>query len=490
MHYQNVLCLNPYLRESSAAMGFFPPTGLEYVATAMKDDVGNVVLMDLRRETEYRDPERLCQFIKDHIDLVCVSVNWSYFFDEVCDLVRRLPASVPVIVGGQQATDHVEELFERCPNIDIIVRGEGEETIREIVQNRPREQILGISFRKDGQTIHNPNRPLAPTDSLRYPDRRLRRASYYVHYKNVPLLRGGFDTVLSARGCPYNCKFCTFTLNPLGQKRPYSMRSVESVVEEIKGLEADLIFFADDNFFADPERSERLCDRLLAEGIRKKYIVQTRLEVYRHPQMLRKAEQAGFKVFLIGIESPHDRILKQLNKGFTTEVVRRAFEELRKYSFYYHGYFIYGNIGETREEMLHIATFARQIGLHSISFQRLQARKFSPLKDLVEKTPGYYLSANGSVYSEQFGRKEMIRIRRQIGRRFYTLPQLIRIGRKLDKLDLYTAGDLLALLLRLPILGYQALMRRAEKWRTRRARKARQARRALAESAAMPRTEI
>jgi anaerobic magnesium-protoporphyrin IX monomethyl ester cyclase len=392
MKYASALCLYPYFGESSAAMGFFPPTGLEYVSAALEGLVGQITLMDLRQEKEYRDIEALTQFVRKDIDLMCVSVNWSFYFEDVCSLIDCLSDDVMLVVGGQHATDHVDELFEKCPSIDIIVRGEGEETIQEIAQDVNRDDILGISHKKNGRIVHNPNRPLPPVDRLRYPDRKLRRTSYAVKSKGIKLLSGGFDTVLSARGCPFNCKFCTSKLNPLGQKRSYSARTPESVIEEIRTLEAEIIYFADDNFFVNPERVENICDLLIKQGINKKFIAQARLEIYKYPDMLRKAEKAGFKVMLIGIESPHDRTLKQLNKGFTSNEVRNGFEVLRDYSFYYHCYFIYGNIGETREEMLHIPLFAKEIGADSISFQKLQVRKFSSMREIVERAPGYYVS--------------------------------------------------------------------------------------------------
>lgn len=467
MKYANALCLNPYFKESSAAMGFFPPTGLEYVSTALEGFVGEITLMDLRQEKEYQDIGRLTKFIRKDIDLMCVSVNWPYYFEDVCKLINYLPDDIKLVVGGQQATDHVEELFERCPNIDTIVRGEGEETIQEIAQDLDPKDILGISYRKNGRIIHNPNRPLPPVTNLRYPNRRLRRTSYYVRSKGIKLLNGGFDTVLSARGCPYNCKFCTFNLNPLGQKRNYSARTPESVVEEIRGLEAEIVFFADDSFFLNPERAERICDLLIEQGIDKKFIAQARLEIYKYPDMLRKAEKAGFKAMLIGIESPHDRILRQLDKGFTSNEVRNGFRVLRDYPFYYHCYFIYGNIGESREEMVYIPSFAKEIGADSISFQKLQVRKFSPLKEVVEKTPGYYLDPNGFVYSDRYNRDDLDRIRKDIKRRFYTPTQLYEIVAKAYRIRFVTAADFLSLIPRLPAVLYRMIRREVEKRKSR-----------------------
>lgn len=463
MQYQHALCLNPYVKESSAAMGFFPPTGLEYIAAALDGYVGNVTLMDLRQEKEYHDHARLGEFIKRNIDLLCVSINWNFFFKEVCNLINSLPDNVRLVVGGQQATDNVEELFQRCPNIGIIVRGEGEETVQEIAQGLALQDIHGISYRENGRIIHNPNRQLPPVDNLRSPNRKLRRKSYYVKSKGVRVFSTEFDTVLSARGCPFNCKFCTMDLNPLGQKRNYSARTPESVVKEIKNVDAEMIFFADDNFFVNPKRVEKICDLLIEHGIKKRFITQARLEIYKHPELLEKAAQAGFKLMLIGIESPHDRILKQLDKGFTSEEVRSAFRVLKNYPFHYHCYFIYGNIGESREEMLYIPEFAQEIGADSISFQKLQVRKFSPLKEVAENTPGYHLDVNGFVYSDLCSMDDLRKIQKSIRKKFYTAKQLYRIFRKMYGIRFLTPADIMYFYLRFPVVLYKIIAREIEK---------------------------
>jgi len=449
-------------------MGFFPPTGLEYVATALEGHVNEITLIDLRQEKEYHNIDNLKNLIKKKIDLMCVSVNWSYYFKDVCNLINDLPDDIKLIVGGQHATDHVEDIFQECPNIDIIVRGEGEETIQQIAQDIDLKDILGISYKNNGSIIHNKNRPLPPVDNLRHPNRRLRRTPYYIKSKGVNLSNIEFDSVLTARGCPYNCKFCTFNINPLGQKRNYSARTPESVIEEIKSLDAGIIFFSDDNFFTNFKRSERLFDLIIEQGINKKFIAQARLEIFKSPAMLKKAEKAGLKILLIGIESPHDRILKQLDKGFTSKEIREAFEVLKNYAFYYHCYFIYGNIGESEDEMLYIPQFAKEIGADSISYMRLQVRKFSPLKEIIEKTPGYYTSPNGFVYSDRYSIDDLNRIRKDIKRTFYTPSQFYKIIRKLCRIKLITLVDLFVFIPRFPKLLYRLIAREIEKKRRKR----------------------
>jgi magnesium-protoporphyrin IX monomethyl ester (oxidative) cyclase len=462
--YKHALALNPYFGDSTALMGVFPPTGLEYIAASMKDLVGKVTLLDLRHEKAYQDPKALSKFIRNEIDLLCVSIRWRSLFENVCDFVSQLPPEVCTIVGGYKATEEVEFLFDRCPNIDMIVRGEGEEIIKQVVTGVPYKDIRGLSYRENGGIVHNEIHPLPDITRIPFPDRSLRKHDYCMVKHGVRLSSHTFDTVLTTRGCPFKCKFCTFSLNPLGQKRSYTERPVESVIEELKTVSADVVLLSDDNFFTNTKRSEQLCDLIIKNQIKKIFIAQTRIDVARHRRVLDKAEKAGFKVFLIGIESPHDRILKQLQKDITQRQVRKAFAVLTQYNFYLHGYFIYGNLGETKEEMLYIPKFAKEIKLDSISFQKLRVEKFSPLKEVVEEAPGYYYNRiGGSVYSDLYGRKELKQIKNRIRSEFYDLPQVIHIIRKARRIGLVGGRDLMNAFLKLPLVMYGLARRTTRK---------------------------
>ena len=464
IRYKHALALNPYFGDSTALIGLFPPTGLEYISASMKNLVGKVTLLDLRHEKAYQDPKVLSKFIRNEIDLLCVSIRWESRFENVCNFLSQLPPEVCTIVGGYKATEEVEYLFNCCPNIDMIVRGEGEEIIKQVVTGIPYKDIRGLSYRENGGVVHNEIHPLPDITRIPFPDRSLRKHDYCLVKHGVRLSSHKFDTVLTTRGCPFKCKFCTFSLNPLGQKRSYTERSVESVIEELKTVTADVVLFSDDNFFTNPKRSEQLCDLIIENKIKKIFVVQARIDIAKHRRVLDKAEKAGFKVFLIGIESPHDRILNQLQKGITQQEVRDAFAVLTQYDFYLHGYFIYGNIGETEEEMLYIPKFAKEIKLDSISFQKLRVERFSPLKEVVEETPGYYYKRiGGSVYSDHYGRKELKQIRNRIRSAFYDLPQVIHIIRKARRIGLFSGRDLMDAFFKLPLLMYGLARRKLRK---------------------------
>jgi len=464
MKYKHALFLNPYIESTATSiMGLFPPTGLEYVATSAKGLVDKITLLDLRYEKDLSDSRKLVDFIRKEIDVVCVAIGWDRQFKEIRDLLNLMPDNIPLVVGGYKATEQVEELFRACPKIDIIVRGEGEATIKEVLEGLPLENILGISYKIDNKIIHNKNRLLQKVDDIATPDRNLRRNQYRLILNGVNVTNAAFDTVLSARGCPFNCKFCTFSLNPLGQKRHYAARSVESVIKELEQITADTILFSDDNFFTNIKRAERICDLIIERKIKKRFAAQARIEIAKYPKLLKKMVQAGFKILLIGVESPHNRILAELNKGFDSETIRKCFDVLKKYPIYYHGYFIYGNIGETEEEMLYISQFAKEINLDSITFQKLRIEKFSPLRKIAEETPGYHVTDRGELYSDAYSHPTLKKIGRKIKFSFYTPFRLLKIFKKFMVIKIFTFGEVISFLGVTPRLLKSVIAREVQK---------------------------
>ena len=434
MKYKNALCIYPYQRELKT-VGFLPPIGLEYIASAIEDIVETVKVIDLRHE---KDP--LSLFVDKGTDLVLLSHNWDAEEEFVKGIISSLPEHLTVIVGGRYATEHVNELFEDIPRIDGIVRGDGEEIAREIVQKGISLDIAGLSFRSNGKIIHNENRRLEAVRSDFFPNRKLRRYNYMVTLDEFTS-DIQIDLMLASRGCPYNCKFCDFKFNPLGEKRKWSVRTPESVVSEIKTIEANVIGFADDIFTADMDWVERLCDLLIKNGVKKKYVINSRIEVAKRPDVLKKMYKAGFMAFLMGIESAHDKTLASMNKGFTTAKVNEYFAVLRKFNFIYHCYFIIGNIGETKEEMLDIIKFSSKLGVDTLGLSILRATKYSPLKDLLLDYDNYHIKEeSGKVYSDSISLGELRQIRRDVNASFFNIVVMVRILKKLIIHRLLTLG--------------------------------------------------
>jgi len=464
--FKHVLCVYPYRRELNHA-GFFPPLGLEFIGAVVAPYAGSLDLVDMRKERG-----RAKDFLRAETEMVCFSVNWDRDLDFVREEIGSVGAGVLTVVGGRFATEDPERWLSACPNVDMVVRGDGEEAMEEICRGLPVEGIAGVSFRKDGRVVHNANRTLGRMRDGLYPDRGLRR------YRYEATLDGAntgvsIDTVSSSRGCPFNCTFCSFSRNPWGEKRAWTARSAESVVEELAGIKAGIVGFTDDLFTFDMDRVERICDLILARGIRKKYLINARLEIARRPDVLRKMERAGFLLLMLGIESTQDRTLRSMRKGFDTARIREYFQVLRHSTMVLHGYFILGNIGETVEEMLSISSFGHELGLDTIALSTLRVQPYSGLDELVASSPGYHIAANGKVYSDACSVQQLRELRRRINREFFNMEQVQRL---LGKGVRNGAIRLLPnVLMHLPAIGWRMATHARRKAKRRKERRARRA---------------
>ncbi len=464
--FRHVLCVYPYRVEVGPSSGFWPPLGLEIVAAVLEPHAESIGVVDLRHE-----PGRTVDFLRPNTDLVCFSVNWERELDFVREEIRSVPGGILTIVGGRHASEDPEKWLSDCSNVDILVRGDGEEIIEEIVQGRPLDAITGISYRSKGEVVHGAVRHVGPVREDLWPNRRLRRYIY------SPILRGfrtglAVDSIASSRGCPFNCRFCSFDRNPWGTKRNWSARSPESAVREIEEIDGGLVIFLDDLFTHDMDRVEAVCDLIMARGIRKRYIVNARVEVAKGPNVLRKMERAGFSVLLLGIESAQDKSLRSMRKGFNTRQLREYFHVLRRTRMLLLGYFIVGNIGETEEEMLAIAPFARELGLDMIAVSLLRNERYSGLEELVAQTPGYHIAPDGKVFSDEYPVERLQQIRSTVYQSFHRPRQLLRTFMKVIRNGLITPG----MIARLPwFLIREALgHRRRRKARLKRERSAAQ----------------
>ncbi len=422
--YRHVLCVYPYSVKPGGSVGW-PPLGLEIIAAVLEGHTKAIDIVDLRCEQG-----RTTDFLRRDTDLVCFSVNWGLQLRFVRDEIRSVPSHILTIVGGRHATEDPGKWLSECPNIDVLVRGDGEGVVDEIARRRPLDQVAGISYRRNGQVVHNAGRQCAPVTDDLYPNRRLRRHSYSLDLGGV---KGrSFDTVVSSRGCPFNCKFCSFSRNPWGEKRTWTARSPESVVREIEETDADVIGFLDDIFTHDADRVSAICDLLIAKGIKKRYAVNARLEIARRPDVLAKMERAGFSLLLLGIESAQDRTLRSMGKGFNTTQVREYFRVLRRSRMLLLGYFILGSIGETQAQMRQILPFAQELRLDLLNLCILRNESHSGLDDLIARSPGYHTASDDAmtIYSDKCSVGALQRMQRKMLFQFYSPGHVLRVLKK------------------------------------------------------------
>jgi radical SAM superfamily enzyme YgiQ (UPF0313 family) len=427
--FQHVLCVYPY-RKDLKKFRFIPPLGLELIGKVIEPHARALDIIDLRYESK-----RTTDFLRPETGMVCFSVNWKRRVELLREEIMSVPPDIFTILGGRHATEDPEGWLASCPNVDAVVRGDGEEVMEDLCKGVPLENIAGLSFRNGGGIIHNSIRRLGAIKDQLYSNRSLRRYIYEVEVQNIST-GVEMDIFSASRGCPFKCTFCSFNFNPWGEKRNWSGRSPESIVEELAQIKAPLVGFADEIFTYDMDRVERICDLILDRGIRKKYIINARLEIARRPDVIRKMELAGFAMLLLGIESAQDKTLRAMRKGFNTAKIREYFDVLRRSSLLLHGYFIVGNIGESVAEMKQILPFARELGLDTVNLSLLRNSPHSGLDKLVAQNPDYHFTPTGKIYSDHCSIEELKQLRHNLSKGFYTKRQHLRILNKMRRTGL------------------------------------------------------
>lgn len=246
----------------------------------------------------------------------------------VLGAVTRLKEEHPdkiVILGGPGPTDIPVEILEHFP-VDIIVVGEGEETILEVMQALDKkenlESIEGIAYRENDHIVLNPRRRrIQDLDSVPFP------AYHKIEFRDYNYIGG----VMTIRGCPYRCTFCSAHSV---WERKVTQRSVENVIEELQILKEKKVrnmFIYDDTFVLNPERVVKFAERLHEEHIDIPWTCYGRVNLMTS-ELLEAMGKNGCKEILYGIESGSNNVLKKVNKRFTIEEASKIVEKTTHYT--------------------------------------------------------------------------------------------------------------------------------------------------------------
>ena len=301
-------------------------------------------------------------------DLVGISIITSTAPPSYALAEKVRSAGIPVVLGGTHASFMAEEGLQHA---DYVIRGEGEEAFLELLEalqgKRNLADIQNLSYRRDDQVVHNPDRPMIrDLDVNPIPDFDL------VH----GWTRGGIVSIATSRGCPYSCTFCSV---PGMYGHAFRTHSVARVVEELKRhRDTRYVFFADDIFTANKRRTKELLSRMIAEGVTPEWGAQVRTETVDDPEVLRLMQQSRCFNVYVGFESINPRTLKLFQKKQDLEKIERAIERFHAHKIRIHGMFVIGSDEDELETLEATATFAKSRGLESVQFMILTPCPGSP----------------------------------------------------------------------------------------------------------------
>ena len=332
-----------------------PPLGLSQLAAVLEREGIEVDIIDCNAsEMNWLGLEKAIEEAQP--TLIRATALTPFFFPalQVMAIAKRVNPEIVTILGGPHVTFTTEETLYQHPEVDIIVRGEGEQTLLDLVhcfqEHSELSQVRGIAFRDGGQVIQTPPQSPIDVDTLPLPAYHLLPMEKY--YFDI---FGKFATILSSRGCPHRCTFCSEWRFWGAKWRP---RQPKKVVDEIELLHKrygrECIWFGDDCFNVNHEHIREICHQIMERGLDISWYYQGRADlVVKHQDLLPQMRQAGNLMAQIGIETATDNELEEFNKNQTMEQVEQAVSLLKKNDIVVQGLQIVGTRNDNARSITH-----------------------------------------------------------------------------------------------------------------------------------------
>ncbi len=311
-------------------------------------------------------------------DIVGITVI-SFALENVVEIVKIIKKNKPqlkVIIGGPHCTLFPQKSLQET-QADVSVQGDGEVTINEIKKaikgEKSFSEIPGIYY-KDGNEIKKgvALKLIENLDALSFPSRHLILKYNYGNQLNPKIKKGDFTSIITSRGCPYACKFCS--RNSVSMKK-YRSRSTKNIIEELKEIQANgykYVAIVDDSFLSDKKQAYQLIDEIIKEKLKLKFIVTAARVDVAEEELFKKMRKAGVTHIQYGLESGNQDVLDFYNKNITLERIRHAVNLSHKIGLFNMGSFILGAPFETKEHFERTVNFAKSLPLDSVGFSILK----------------------------------------------------------------------------------------------------------------------
>jgi anaerobic magnesium-protoporphyrin IX monomethyl ester cyclase len=350
-----------------------PPYGIIQLAAYLEREIGNVEIEVVDCNAEELDWNRIGKRIESsNPDIVASSALATcntYSIVRTLETAKKIDNRILTVVGGQHFTATAQESLETYPEIDIIVRGEGERTFTELTekfQDRTFSNIRGISFREDSKIIHNPSRTLIKNlDELPYPGYNfVKDLIHKYHFSAMVGKKLRFTLIEGSRGCPHKCTFCSqwcYWENVWRKKSP--LRIAEEMAFCFENYDSRFIWLTDDNF-GFGERSNELAENIIRTGISEEimWFTQARCDdVLSNKNLLPKLRKSGLRWVLLGVENSRESTLESFKKNITPEESKKAVKLLKQNDIFSQAMFIIGEREDTAESIADLREYANDL---------------------------------------------------------------------------------------------------------------------------------
>lgn len=352
---------------NSHPVGFRPPYILKYIEALLKrEDICFVDIEDYRVSNfSYKDALRRIDKQPPHVIVISISALNANTSLEFCRKVKENKKNIFIIGVGQDVTARIEEYKKMRELFDVALAGEAEAEVSSIIKDIAAgacPQSLKNTYKDSSEVITVPNLDSLPP--LVYSRDLLKK--YYLAYPLKIAKRLVWGHILSSRGCPHGCVFCSQVMRE-SYGTVTRLRPAKSVVDEMEQLiktGANIISFDDDNFTADSGHVEMICREIKIRKFKVKWIVHARVDEVSAP-LLKEMKAAGCVLIRFGVESGSEKVLKALGKTKDTKLwLKKAGEsvkEAKSLGMAVACLFIVGSPFETKEEVCQSMRLAREL---------------------------------------------------------------------------------------------------------------------------------
>ncbi len=412
-----ILINPPYTMLSKGIKGsewVTPPLGLAYLASVI--DEHKIKIVDM--EQEDREIEDITkEFNPDIVGLTSSTptINQAYC---ILEKVKKINPNIITIIGGCHVSVFPYETIQR-KEIDIVIKGEGEITIKEILNNLSKgksiKRIKGTIQKEDNNIIYNQDRPLIKDlDTLPSPKRELLNYKLY----SRPLTKGKKPvTILTSRGCPYQCIYCNKSV--FGNK--FRFRSAENVLDEIEELTKqgyDDFHILDDTFSIVKDRVIEICHGIIDRKLNISWNVSNGMRIDRlDEELVYLMKKSGCYCIGFGIESGNQKTQDYIQKDLKINDIEKKFKIVKKAGISTIAFVIIGFPNETSDDIKNTIQFLKKIMPDVVNFHILiplpGTKIYDELKSknlLLEKDWSKYSFHNPPVYqTEHLTREEIMK---------------------------------------------------------------------------------
>ncbi len=411
---------------------YYPPLGILYIGKSLEDEGHNVKIIDFN--TEENPKEALIESLSS-TDVVGLSIYTMMYKEaaNIAELIKKTNPDIPIIIGGSHCTYHPEKALKDIPAADICVEGEGEFVIKDIMKalngTKKFSELPGVQYRDEGKIkVGKPVKIIMDLDSISFPARHLINKYEYGTLDNTDFYKQKFTAMITSRGCPFKCRFCT--RKNLSLKK-FRARSADNVINELKEINKKhgSVMIVDDNFLLDKKRVHKILDGIIKNNLDMEIYIEGARVDSADRGLYKKMKQAGVKHIYFGIESGNQDVLDLYRKEITLPQIRKAVNLSREMNFFTIGNFILGAPNETKKHLEQTIKFACSLPLDIAIFNPLIYLQGSDLWLEAVKNGKLKNDENSIADSRKglsnFTKEELEKYCKKATKRFYLRPSYI-----------------------------------------------------------------